>query len=171
MGDKNVFGVILILQKHFRPDKEAITGCIVVGFIAMFNALDKMFWQDPRPYFITKMAPLNCKDVEYGNPSGHAMVTTAVYLTAFYLLKKKSPMYLFLQVLVYFAILVISFNRFKMGVHSLDQLLNGCVLGAMVCYVFTGEKFQKYLEGQLSKLKEGGIFKSWIMVAFGVVWV
>ena len=130
-----------------------------------------MFWRDPRPYFLTKMSPLNCKDVEYGNPSGHAMVTTAVYLTAFYLLKKKSPMYLFLQVLVYFAILVISFNRFKMGVHSLDQLLNGCVLGAMVCYVFTGEKFQKYLEGQLSKLKEGGIFKSWIMVAFGVVWV
>ena len=130
-----------------------------------------MFWRDPRPYFLTKMSPLNCKDVEYGNPSGHAMVTTAVYLTAFYLLKNKSPMYLFLQVLVYFAIIGISFNRFKMGVHSLDQLLNGCVLGAMVCYVFTGEKFQKYLEGQLSKLKEGGIFKSWIMVAFGVVWV
>ena len=144
---------------------------IVLAFVSAFNTLDKMFWRDPRPYFLTKMSPLNCKDVEYGNPSGHAMVTTAVYLTAFYLLKKKSPMYLFLQVLVYFAILVISFNRFKMGVHSLDQLLNGCVLGAMVCYVFTGEKFQKYLEGQLSKLKEGGIFKSWIMVAFGVVWV
>jgi hypothetical protein len=58
-----------------------------------------------------------------------------------------------------------------MGVHSLDQLLNGCVLGAIVCYVFTGETFQNYLEGPLSKLKKGGIFKSWIMVAFGVVWV
>ena len=137
MGDKNAFGVILILQKHFRPDKEAITGCIVVGFIAMFNALDKMFWQDPRPYFITKMAPLNCKDVEYGNPSGHAMATAAVYLTVFYLLKKKGALHSFLQVVIYGACLVIAFNRFKMGVHSLDQLLNGFVLGVMVSWAFT----------------------------------
>jgi membrane-associated phospholipid phosphatase len=122
---------------------------IVLAFASACNTLDKMFWRDPRPYFLTKMSPLNCKDVEYGNPSGHAMVTTAIYLTVFYLLKRKGLMYLFLQAVFYCCVFVISINRFKMGVHSLDQLLNGCVLGAIICFVFTGERFQNYLEGRL----------------------
>jgi hypothetical protein len=52
--------------------------------------MDKMLWQDPRPYFMIKMAPLNCKDIEYGNPSGHAVATAAIYLTVFYLLKGRA---------------------------------------------------------------------------------
>lgn len=83
LGDKNGMGLVMALQKHFRSDKEAITTVIVLAFVSAINTLDKMYWREPRPYFIQKMSPLNCKDLEHGNPSGHAMVTTAIYLTVF----------------------------------------------------------------------------------------
>jgi len=93
LGDKNGMGLVMVLTKHFRPDKEAITVLIVLAFSSALNTLDKMFWRDPRPYFLTRMTPLNCKDIEFGNPSGHAMVSTAVWLTAFHLLKRKGMKY------------------------------------------------------------------------------
>lgn len=93
IGDKNAFGLVLILQKHFRPDKECITTVIVVGFVTLFNSLDKMFWRDPRPFFIMKMTPLYCKETDYGNPSGHAMLTVAIFMTVFQLAKKKGALY------------------------------------------------------------------------------
>jgi len=127
LGDKNGVGLVMLLTKHFRPDKEAITTDIVLAFSSALNTLDKMFWRAPRPYFLTRMTPLNCKDIEFGNPSGHAMVTTAVWLTAFHLMEGKGLKYRLVQVLIYSIVALITFNRFQMGVHSLDQLLNGCV--------------------------------------------
>ena len=93
LGDKPGMGLLMILHKHFRSDKEAVIGALVLGFSATLNNLDKMIWQEPRPYFITDVKHLNCKDIEYGNPSGHSMISTACYLTCFLLLKKQGLIY------------------------------------------------------------------------------
>jgi len=63
---------------------------------------------------------------------------------------------------------MVALNRFRMGVHSLDQLLNGCVYGATIAFVFSSQTFQNYLEG---RLRQGGIYKSWIFVAMVALWV
>lgn len=43
------------------------------------NSLLKLFYNDPRPYFIyTDLKGYGC-DAEYGNPSGHAMVGIMIY--------------------------------------------------------------------------------------------
>jgi hypothetical protein len=66
MGDKNGMGVVILLTKHFRPDREAFTVLIVLCFASLLNSVDKMFWSEGRPYFLTKVAPLDCHDIEFG---------------------------------------------------------------------------------------------------------
>jgi membrane-associated phospholipid phosphatase len=69
------------------------------------------------------------------------MVTTTVYFTVFYLLKKPGMVYGMIQALTQMACLTVAYNRFTMGVHSLDQLLNGFILGMLLSWVFTSPSF------------------------------
>ena len=57
IGDKNGMGLAIVLAKHFRPDKEAFTTMMAMGFSSSINTLAKAIWHEPRPYFIKKMAP------------------------------------------------------------------------------------------------------------------
>ena len=136
LGDKGGLGMVVLLCKHFRSNKEAFTAIIAFTLTSAFNTVEKMLRQEPRPYFLTEVAPLNCKDIEYGNPSGHAMVVTAVYLTITYYFKGVLP-----KLLVIVVCLVVSLNRFYMGVHTFDQLLHGFVLGSLCSGVYTSNEF------------------------------
>ena len=136
LGDKGGLGMVVLLCKHFRSNKEAFTAIIAFTLTSAFNTVEKMLRQEPRPYFLTEVAPLNCKDIEYGNPSGHAMVVTAVYLTITYYFKGVLP-----KLLVIVVCLVVSLNRFYMGVHTFDQLLHGFVLGSLCRGVYTSNEF------------------------------
>lgn len=86
------------------------------SFSSAFNTLEKMIRQEHRPYFLTPVTPLSCKDIEYGNPSGHAMVVTAVYLT----ISNDLNLNIWLKLCVILMCIVVSLNRFYMGVHSYD---------------------------------------------------
>ena len=136
LGDKGGLGMVVLLCKHFRTNKEAFTAMIAFALTSAFNTTEKMLRQEPRPYFLTGVAPLNCKDIEYGNPSGHAMVVTAVYLTISSYVRGVLP-----KMLVIFFCLIVSLNRFYMGVHSYDQLLHGFVLGSLCSGVYTSYGF------------------------------
>ena len=136
LGDKGGLGMVVLLCKHFRSNKEAFTAITAFTLTSAFNTVEKMLRQEPRPYFLTEVAPLNCKDIEYGNPSGHAMVVTAVYLTITYYFNKVLP-----KLLVIVVCLVVSLNRFYMGVHTFDQLLHGFVLGSLCSGVYTSNEF------------------------------
>ena len=96
--------------------------------------------KEPRPFF-TKPGAINtpCDDLEYGNPSGHAIAFTSlsiVFLDGFcntldqigdcILLKR------ILTLITYSVIGIIIFSRFYFGVHSIDQLLTGFVLALFV---------------------------------------
>ena len=98
----------------------------------------KLIYQNPRPYFLDNDIQLlvNC-DVGYGNPSGHSLVSTVVYLGLWKLIsknkvfkdeKRKIINFSLLGFIIFF-ILCIAFSRLYGGVHSLNQIIYGILLG------------------------------------------
>ena len=62
----------LFLCWHFLTKEKRFIICFAAHFAAMYNGIEKLYWKEPRPYFLVDSVPLSCKDHEYGFPSGHA---------------------------------------------------------------------------------------------------
>jgi|LauGreDrversion4_2_1035121.scaffolds.fasta_scaffold629523_2 membrane-associated phospholipid phosphatase len=114
LGNKSGLGFVVLFSKHFGTNAQAFTAIVAFTLTSAFNTCEKMVLMEPRPYFLTKVAPLSCKDLEFGNPSGHAMVVTALYMTI------TAKMDFKIKATVLLTCVVVALNRFFMGVHSLD---------------------------------------------------
>lgn len=121
------FGISLVatIGYHLLPRRKSFTLFLSMHLAVLLNVIEKLLMRSPRPYFLVSMTPLNCKDHEYGMPSGHAQITTSFYLTAAGLLfTEDSPLPLllkpFVKPLAALLCTIVSLNRFFMGVHSLD---------------------------------------------------
>lgn len=117
---------------------------IISIVISMFSAiyLDnimKLIYHNPRPYW--ENPKLNDKihcDLGFGNPSGHSFVSSATYLSIWFVLtdykffKEKvigKVIRWILCVLCFLFVFSIMFSRIYLGVHSLDQIIYGCNMG------------------------------------------
>jgi membrane-associated phospholipid phosphatase len=61
---------------------KALIMLVALTFGTLLNCLLKMWWHEPRPYFLSsEIRPFVCKAVEYGMPSGHSMGFILVYRT------------------------------------------------------------------------------------------
>jgi len=108
---------------------------------AFIDAIMKMVYSNPRPFWVNqKIALLSCEG-GYGNPSGHAFTSSALYLSIWHLTSQhdffKSRLWLKITYLIGIVLLFLTIimSRFYLGVHSFNQLLYGCVLGVAL-YAF-----------------------------------
>lgn len=104
----------------------------------------KILYGDPRPYWLDNSIFIVC-DGGYGNPSGHAYASTASYLTLAHILTdydffKRKYFGIFLRIFVYllFAglIIAICLSRVYLGVHAINQILHGALLGFAMYFLF-----------------------------------
>ena len=77
----------------------------------------------------------------YGNPSGHAMISTTFYLGILDIIIqrkkfKKSLIKNILKIIVFFIIFNIMLSRIYFGVHSIDQVIYGFLFGLGFYYFF-----------------------------------
>ena len=139
------FGV----EKYLVPIMTVITLFVPLSkilsiIISMFSAiyLDnimKLVYHDPRPYWVNEDLGdgVHC-DLGFGNPSGHSFVSSATYLSIWYVLtdysffREKVVGKIIRWILCGFCFLFvfsIMFSRIFLGVHSLDQIVYGCNMG------------------------------------------
>ena len=128
LGDKAMLGNAVFFANHWLGKTEGFTVMTAFGLSVTFLGMLKLFFMEGRPFFIDpKVSPASCKDLEYGFPSGHATVSTAVYLTLFYCTCQKI-MFIRESVVLQFALLaillggifIVCFSRLFLGVHSTD---------------------------------------------------
>ena len=113
----------------------------IFGFSVYWNGFLKLIYYSPRPFWINDDLFQYC-ETGYGNPSGHAMISTIFYLGIIEILiqrKKfnKSIRY-FLKIICFFVIYNIMLSRIYFGVHSIDQVIYGHLLGLGFYYFFFG---------------------------------
>ena len=112
-----------------------ITGFI---FCLSFHSILKMWYGSKRPFWEnTKLYKGTC-DGGFGNPSGHSMMTTYLYLALFVILKDtkyvndRFHVQSILLVISLLWTIVIILSRLYLGVHSVNQVIYGSTLGLAV---------------------------------------
>lgn len=137
-GGTVAIGLGLSLYWHFLPREKAFIVCLAPHIAALYNAIEKLYFKEARPYFLVDSMPLSCDDHEYGMPSGHAQVVSTLYMTMGMVC---FPWYGRLAIISLSAL--VSWNRYMMGVHSLDQLLHGTVIAFLTARCLSSSAFLK----------------------------
>ncbi len=100
----------------------------VMSVSVVFNSLLKHLFGDPRPYWIEPDIGLG-EEESYGLPSGHAQSATVFYgLLALYLKRA------WVWILVILFILLMAFSRVYLGVHDLEDVVAGILLGVFILF-------------------------------------
>lgn len=128
LGGKYELGFIILLSRFLLLKEDAFACAVTLCFSILLNQHLKLTYAEPRPFFL-KAGPIGtpCDDLEYGNPSGHAIAFTSLVLcfndgVQRMLTGLKIPE--FIRLLVGYALKatigVVVFSRFYHGVHSID---------------------------------------------------
>ncbi len=136
----------LVLFYLFTPFHATYRYLLVFSLSSYLTNILKLIYQNPRPFWEvgdpTKIYPYSCSG-GFGNPSGHSFTVTSTYLTAWWGLCKfctplKGKIYLHVFLFIFFFGLsfIVMFSRMILGVHSLNQLLFGILLGIALFLLF-----------------------------------
>ena len=116
-----------------------LTACIFVMNIT------KMAYFEPRPYFVDiDIVPHGCS-AEFGNPSGHS-IFAAAFLTFLFLdvfedpqvrrYSRQAKVYIGSLFLTFSMIVLIGFARLYVGLHTINQIVYGWLLGLWMAFYF-----------------------------------
>ena len=129
-------GVIVMVVFSHRKGK----GFIMLVFI-LFNifwaAFLKSFHCDPRPFwslYSIKNIGIYCP-VEYGNPSGHSWFSVLIGFGVIMEYRGLGRKYQNL-IISFLLVILVPISRMYLGAHSLNQVLEGLVLGACSSLLF-----------------------------------
>ena len=80
MSDKYAYVVVIALSYQFFDNESAFV--ITTTIYSALGALSllKSMLHEARPFFVEDIKPTKCW-FEYGNPSGHALTSSSLYLT------------------------------------------------------------------------------------------
>jgi len=131
---EGIFPLMILILNYFPL---SVSYFLLLFYVISFyiDNILKLLYQDPRPYFInTNITPFKT-DSDYGNPSGHSLASTVFYLallnfcknTSFF--KNNRILYYLFSFFVIISLFLLFFSRFLLGVHAINQLLFGVLIG------------------------------------------
>jgi membrane protein DedA with SNARE-associated domain/membrane-associated phospholipid phosphatase len=117
--------------KHYQRRREGLTILLAMASSFALNHLFKITFQRERPDFWEMIS----RPQTYSFPSGHAMVSMAVYGSAAYLLEAAFPRYRWgFRLLAAALILLIGASRVYLGVHWPSDVLAGFAAGLVILF-------------------------------------
>jgi membrane-associated phospholipid phosphatase len=171
LGGKYELGLIVLIARLVLRREDAFACAVALCFSVLINQVLKLSFQEPRPFFVNP-GPVGtpCDDLEYGNPSGHAIAFTSLMLVfgdgvcqTFQDLRMPFLLEPLFRLAVLSVIMLVIFSRFYFGVHSLDQLMTGFVLGILV-YIQTSAAY-----GYLTRAANSRALPFRLLAVFGTL--
>jgi undecaprenyl-diphosphatase len=138
-GTYPAFIPIIILVCGFFPINESATYIFTFSLTSYINNLLKIIYSEHRPFWEHPDIFRHCSS-GYGKTSGHAMESTIIYLSLWKLFSKKKFFEKqkiaknFFLIFLIWLIVIISLTRVYIGVHSINQIMLGMVLGSYIYY-------------------------------------
>lgn len=129
-GRFEVYLVIVTLVYWCLNKRLGATLVYLLTFSYMLNSLFKHLLRDPRPYWLQPEIALS-EEPTYGVPSGHVQLTTVLFGTfALYFHK------LWIWLVSILIILLMALSRIYLGVHDIEDVIAGIVLGIVALAAF-----------------------------------
>lgn len=142
-------------------------------FCLHFHSLMKMWYGSKRPFWEDPNLYQGICDGGFGNPSGHSMTTTYLYLGLFLILCETKPVknHLGIKIILFIAcnvwIVLVILSRLILGVHSVNQVIYGSSLGlSLFLIMFSAFKLHEMPVGFYRKL----FVKKRYVVPLSFVW-
>ena len=146
LGNGPLIGLGLFFILCFFPLVKTIMICLGIIFMVYIQDILKLFYADPRPFWINTILFQGKCETSYGNPSGHSLTSFYFILSFCYYINmmEKIKNNITMKIIVYLLGFLISsltaFSRLALGVHSINQVVYGSLLGIwgflMFAYVF-----------------------------------
>lgn len=126
------FFLIFLPMGYWLGDKGVFTRLVVlVGIVALTNSFLKDLFQDPRPdlqFAIDKRV-----GDSFGFPSGHAQIAVAMW---FWLALEARRTWVWILATIVAA--GVCFSRLYLGVHDVEDVLGGALLGVATVVIYAG---------------------------------
>jgi len=147
LGNEEFYlGVMPILVWSFDHTLGLRVG-VMLMLSGSVNSFFKFAFHQPRPYWVSRSVKLLTNPAEgFGLPSGHAQNAASTFGLLAAGIKQK-----WLKGVVIFTIFMIAFSRVFLGVHSIQDILLGLVVGSILLFAFF--RIEKLLEEQITNLK------------------
>jgi len=141
MGDKYAISLFIVYSYYnFDLPKSFTVALNAYSALALLSIL-KSINHEPRPFHVSDIKPTKCW-FEYGNPSGHSLLTSSLYLTFWDMLCKhhnwksgtnarKLSLAIFLTLPI-----LIAFSRIWHAVHTLNQIFSGFIWGTALYVLY-----------------------------------
>ena len=112
------------------------------GIACAIVAAQKIYFQQPRPYFIDTQIPIDCHYIDYGAPSAHTLLGIVNYGVAWVILMRGIKASSFTRNLTFWLLLAptiiyIPLSRVYVGNHTYDQVVVGFAQGVLILLLVT----------------------------------
>jgi undecaprenyl-diphosphatase len=135
-GTEAVIIPILALTMIFFHINVSFSMLFVVLYSSYYTNLLKIIYGEERPFWMSQDFIVFSCEGGYGNPSGHSYSSTAIYLSLWYILTRKTKLKekhiifsIIIGIILFGLVISILISRVFLGVHSINQVLYGGCLG------------------------------------------
>ena len=147
-GTKPAFGVLYIILFLFMPVNKIFVMTFLLIFTGYVDHTGKIIYRQERPLWINPEININSQhSCGYGNPSGHSLSSSCLYLSFWYILsdildkliKNRKLFYTVKYVIFSFClgiIYLIMTSRIYLGVHSINQIIFGFLIGTGIFLLY-----------------------------------
>jgi membrane-associated phospholipid phosphatase len=81
MVSKETYQLGCMFTSVFVKSEYLFVGALTQGIAVAFVAAQKIYFQQPRPYFIDPTIPVDCNFIDYGAPSAHTSLAISSWGT------------------------------------------------------------------------------------------
>ena len=147
-GTKPGIGPIYLILFLFIPLNKVFTLTFLLLFTGFVDHTLKVVYRQERPIWMNDEIDVGVQHAcGYGNPSGHSLSSTCLYLSLWYTLREINNDFISNKFLckilnsINLVIAILTFglimsSRLYLGVHSLNQIIFGCTLGFGIFLLF-----------------------------------
>ena len=149
LGGKPVLGGIYVVLFLFLPLNKVFIMFFLLIFTGFVDHTSKILYRQERPLWMNDEIDVHSEHAcGYGNPSGHALSSSCLYLSFWYMLsdlitgliKNNKKLfniikYTFLTVCLGIVYLIMT-SRIYLGVHSINQIIFGFFIGVGIFLLF-----------------------------------
>ena len=149
LGGKPVLGAIYVILFLFIPLNKVFIMFFLLILTGFIDHLSKILYRQERPLWMNDEIDVHSEHAcGYGNPSGHALSSSCLYLSFWYMIsdllnncfRSKTKLYYAIKYIIFSVCLIIVFLimtcRLYLGVHSLNQIIYGFLIGVGLFLLF-----------------------------------